>query len=86
MLTEFKESFPGWDNNHAARVHPEEPAVNWRNIPGGEDASDSEQGDSEEDELQDAESHIALDGAARSLLGDGEAPQMVSELQDMTRA
>ncbi|DBA96161.1 TPA: hypothetical protein ACH3X1_015643 [Trebouxia sp. C0004] len=75
----FLDSFPGWTDNYDALPHPREPCINWSDIPSlsaslDEDGSSTE----DEDELQDAQSHVPLNAAARNSLGDGPAPEMVS--------
>ncbi|DBA81637.1 TPA: hypothetical protein ACH3X1_007392 [Trebouxia sp. C0004] len=77
----FLDSFPGWMDNYDALPHPREPCINWSDIPSlsaslDEDGSSTE----DEDELQDAQSHVPLNAAARNSLGDGPAPEMVSAL------
>lgn len=66
-------------DNYDALPHPHQPSINWSDIPSlgaslDEDASDTE----DEDDMQDAQSHVPLNAAARNSLGDGPVLDMVS--------
>ena len=58
-----------------------QPLVNWADLASlgkkHDQDDDNEEGDSEEEDLQDAESHVPLNAAAVNALGDGEGPLMV---------
>ena len=76
--TSFGDSFPGWNDNYSASAHTSSPCVKWDDIPALDGMQvEDEDTEGEEDDLQDAASHIPLDGAAHEVLGDGQPPQMV---------
>ena len=84
VQTSFHGSFPGWQEHYESRFHPREPCIDWTDIPSLGNAQDkAEDSEGEEEDLQDADSHVPLDGAARHVLGDGQAPEMVKwRIQD----
>ena len=77
----FKDRFPCWQDGYVPGAHPSEPLVNWADLASlgkkHDQDDDNEEGDSEEEDLQDAESHVPLNAAAVNALGDGEGPLMV---------
>ncbi|DBA94585.1 TPA: hypothetical protein ACH3X1_002168 [Trebouxia sp. C0004] len=75
----FLDSFAGWTDNYDALPHPREPCINWSDIPSLNASLDKDGSSTEdEDELQDAQSHVPLNAAARNSLGDGPAPEMMT--------
>ena len=78
----FKDRFLCWQDGYDPVAYPSEPAVNWADLASlgkkHDQDEDSEVGDSEEEDLQDAESHVPLSAAVVNALGDGEGPLMVT--------
>ena len=80
--TSFLESFPAWKEGHDDTQHPREPCINWKDLASLEmKQDDAEDSEAEEEDLQDADSHVPLSETARQALGDGPTPEMVSYLE-----